>query len=190
MNVAVTRAGEGLPRRAFTVAEIRRMVEAGIIAEDERFELIEGDLVARAPHRNQHEIVKSVLACLLARRSPGNFRLAVATSLYLNENVILEPDLCLYPKLIMPEDVRGEDLLLVIEVADSSLGYDRGVKARIYAKHGVPELWVIDAVARVAWVHRQPDPDGNWGSITKFAPDAPLTTPALPGVEIRLDALD
>ncbi len=60
MNIALTRAADGLPRRAFTVHDIRRMVEAGIIAEDEPFELIDGDLVMMAAKGYAHELIKSL----------------------------------------------------------------------------------------------------------------------------------
>src|SRR5690606_39251804 len=148
MNIVVTRAAEGLPRRSFTVAEIRRMVEAGIIAEDENFELIEGELVPMSPKGNQHEVIKAALNRVFARHAPDDLRLAVETTLYLDERTFVEPDLCLFPKRLLPEDVKGSDVILAIEVAASSIAYDRGLKARIYARHGVGELWVVDAASR------------------------------------------
>lgn len=191
MNIAVTRAAEGLPRRSFTVAEIRRMVEAGIISEDENFELIEGELVPMSPKGNQHEVIKAALNVLFAQHAPAAaLRLAIETSLYLNERTFVEPDLCLYPKRILPEDVKGADVVLAIEVATSSMAYDRGLKARLYARHGVNELWVVDAEKRITWVHKLPDADGNWGSIEKFAADAAVTPVAFPDLTIRMIELD
>ncbi len=131
MSLAVTRAAEGFARRAFTVAEIRQMVAAGIIAEDENFELIEGEVVPMSPKGNQHEVLKSALTRILATHASEDLRLGVETSVYLDEHTFIEPDLCLYPKRLLPEDVLGHDVLLAIEVAASSLGYDRGLKARI-----------------------------------------------------------
>jgi Uma2 family endonuclease len=190
MNIAVTRAAEGLPRRSFTVAEIRRMVEAGIIAEDENFELIEGELVPMSPKGNQHEVVKSALTEVLATRKPQGMRLAIETSLYLDERTFVEPDLCLYPKRLLPEDVRGADVVLAIEVAGSSISYDRGLKARLYARHGIREFWVVDADSRLTWVHRQPQADGNWGSVDMVAPDIGVSPEAMAGVAIRMAELD
>jgi len=189
MNVIATRAAEGLPRRSFTVAEIRRMVEAGIIAEDENFELIEGEIVPMSPKGNQHEVLKGALMDALAKR-PMHLRLMVETTLYLDERTFVEPDLCLYAKSILPEDVRGSDVVLAIEVAGSSLGYDRGLKARLYAKHGVSELWVVEADSRETWVHRQPHADGQWGSIKRIAPDTSLSPAALPEISVRMSELD
>lgn len=190
MNIVVTRAAEGLPRRSFTVAEIRRMVEAGIIAEDENFELIEGEVVPMSPKGNQHEVVKAALLTIFARNILDDMRLAVETSLYLDERTFVEPDLCLYPKRILPEDVRGSDVLLAIEVAASSLSYDRGLKARIYARHGVRELWVVDAETRESWVHREPGADGQWGSIERIAAEVVLAPVALPDIVVRMADLD
>ncbi|MEQ1953629.1 Uma2 family endonuclease [Mesorhizobium sp. CN2-181] len=189
MNVVATRAAEGFPRRLFTVAEIRRMVEAGIIAEDENFELIEGELVPKAPKGNQHEVIKAALLRVFAKQAPEDLRLAVETSLYLDERTFVEPDLCLYPKRILPEDVAGRDVLLAVDVA-SSMSYDRGLKARNYARHGVVELWVIDAASRDTWVHRRPDTDGHWGIVEKMPAEARLSPASLPDVTVRLADLD
>jgi len=190
MHIVATRAAEGLPRRSFTVAEIRRMVEAGIIAEDENFELIEGELVPTSPKGNQHEVIKAALNRIFARNAPDELRVAIETSLYLDERTFVEPDLCLYPKRILPEDVQGQDVPLAVEVAASSMAYDRGLKARIYARHGVHELWVVDAASRETWVHREPAPDGQWGSIERIAADAPLAPAALPEIVVRMAGLD
>jgi predicted RNA-binding Zn-ribbon protein involved in translation (DUF1610 family) len=92
MNVIATRAAEGFPRRAFTVAEIRQMVEAGIIAEDENFELIEGELVPKFPKGNQHEIIKAAISHAFVRQAPSDYRLAIVTSLYLDERTFVCPD--------------------------------------------------------------------------------------------------
>ena len=190
MNIPVTRAAEGLARRAFTVDEILRMVDAGIIAEDENFELIEGEVVPMSPKGNRHEILKSALTVMIAKHVPQNIRLGVETSVYLDQHTFLEPDLCLYSKELLPREVKGPDLLLAIEVAGSSLGYDRGLKARIYAKHGVRELWVVNAANRVTWVHKQPGIDGSWGSIEERPADSALSTHVLRRLEIRMADLE
>jgi Uma2 family endonuclease len=190
MNVIVTRAAEGFPRRSFTVAEIRRMVDTGIIAEDENFELIEGELVPMSSKGNQHEVLKSALTEIFVAQKARDLRLGVETSLYLDERTFVEPDLCIYPRDILPEDVTGRDLLLAIEVAGASLGYDRGLKARVYAKHGVRELWVVDARTRETWVHLRPQPDGQWGSIERVARDASIAPQALPAIVVKMAGLD
>lgn len=190
MNVFVTRAAEGFARRAFTVEEIRRMVEAGIISEDENFELIDGDVVPMSPKGNQHEVIKAGLAERLMVHKPVELRLAIETSLYLDARTFVEPDLCLYPRHILPEDVRGRDVILALEVAGSSMPYEQGLKAGIYARHGVAELWVVDAATRVTWVHRGPGAGGDWAIVEKMPADASLSPVALPDIAVRMADLD
>jgi Uma2 family endonuclease len=194
MNVAFTQAAEGLPRREFTVEDIRRMTEAGILAEDENFELVEGELVVMAAKGVAHERLKLALNRALVRALPDDLILGIETSLRLTAKTLLEPDLAIFPKRVLDNPVSGfanlepADALLVIEVAHSSLSYDRGLKARLYARHRVREFWVIDANERVTWVHTNPAEDG-WGSIIERKPNETLTTPAVPGFSIRLDAI-
>jgi hypothetical protein len=133
MNVPVTQATDGYARRVFTVRDVFGMLQAGIIKEDERFELIEGEIVPMSPKGNQHEVIKSALNRIIASKAPEDLRLGVETTVYLSMTTFVEPDLCLYPKRILPEDVRGLDILLAIEVAVASLGYDKRLKAKIYA---------------------------------------------------------
>jgi Uma2 family endonuclease len=189
MNIRVTQATDGFARRAFTVADIFKMIEVGIIDPEEKFELIEGEIVPMSPKGNHHEVIKLALNELLARQKLPHLRLGVETTLYLADDTFAEPDLSLAPKQLMPEDVRGRDVLLAIEVAVSSLGYDRGLKSRLYAQHGVRELWVIQAERRITWVHKDPRPDGTWGTIEERGPDDELETDALPGIMIRLSTL-
>ena len=81
-------------------------------------------------------------------------------------------------------------MLLAVEVAASSTAYDRDLKGRIYARHGVRGLWVVDAACRETWVHREPAADGQWGSIGRIASDAPLAAAALPEIVVRMARLD
>ena len=84
---------------------------------------------------------------------------------------------------------RPEAVLLLIEVASSSMQYDRGVKARLYGRHGIREFWVIDAKRRITWVHTGPSRDG-WSSIVEKRPQETLTPIALPNFSIRLGELE
>ena len=105
--------------------------------------------------------------------------------MYLSPNTFVEPDLVVYPKGLKLEDVKGADILLAIEVAATSLAYDRGLKAQLYARHGVRELWVVDAARRATFVHQGPE-GGGWRSIVERGPDDALTHPALPDFSVRL----
>ena len=149
-----TQAAEGMARRAWSVAEIEAMVAAGIIDEDERFELIGGEVVPMPSKGARHEMVKIDLNRHLQRTVPDAFSVAQETTLRLDEKSFVEPDFCVFPRSIAPGDMRGYDILLAIEVADSSLSYDRGRKIGIYAAYGIAEVWVIDANSLVTRVHR------------------------------------
>jgi Uma2 family endonuclease len=98
-----------------------------------------------------------------------------------------------FPKTLFQKSTRFVHLdrgeaHLIIEVAASSLAYDKDLKARLYARHGVREFWVIDANSRSTWVHTGPSGDG-WTSIAKCGPEDSLTTAALPGFSLRLGAI-
>ncbi len=142
----VTNAAEGLPRRRFTVAELERMVEAGILPEDERIELIGGDVVVMSPKGSQHEILKAGLIDHWARRMPDHLRLVTETTFRLTPDTYLEPDFVFYPKASGIKGLTPATARLVVEVSDTSLGYDLGRKARLYAGFSIVDLWVIDAV--------------------------------------------
>lgn len=191
MNVAVTTAAEGFPRRAFTVEDISRMLEAGVLHEDEKFELIEGEIVMMAAKGIAHERIKSALTIAVVRALPDHLTIGVEATLRLTDMVMLEPDIAVFPKELFTRSSTGFTRLdpgeasLVIEVAASSLAYDKGLKARLYARHRVREFWVIDANELTAWIHTDPRGDG-WSSIVERGAQDVLTTPVLPGLAIRL----
>ena len=184
----VTRAAEGFDRRSFTVAEILRMQDAGIIAEDENFELIEGEIVPMQAKTHVHELLNSALTMGVARALPEKLWMGVETTIYLSSNTFVEPDLVVYPKGIKLEEVKGSDILLAIEVAATSLAYDRGLKAQLYARYDVRGLWVVDAARRTTFIHQDPE-GGGWRSIVERGPDEPLTHPVLPGFSVRLSTV-
>jgi len=188
MRANVTRAAEGFDRRSFTVAEILRMQDAGIISEDENFELIEGEIVPMQAKTHVHELIKSALTIGVARALPDDLWFGVETTIYLSPNTFVEPDLVVYPRGLKLEEVKGADILLAIEVALTSLAYDRGLKAKLYARHGVRELWVVDAARRTTFVHSGPEAD-RWRSIVERGPDEVLACAALRGFSAQLAAI-
>jgi Uma2 family endonuclease len=177
----VTSAAEGLPRRRFTVAEVEAMVAAGVMDEDERVELIGGELVPMSPKGNHHEVVKTALLARWYRLPECEADLVPATTFRLSEDTYLEPDVVIYPRATGIRGLAGDNALLVVEIADSSLSYDMGRKAKLYASFGVRELWVIDAVRLTARVFLEPAAEGYREIsdcsaaeriIPHFAPDA------------------
>jgi Uma2 family endonuclease len=155
-----TQAADGMPRRAWTVAEIEAMQAAGIIGEDERFELIGGEVVPMQAKGGRHELVKVELNRHFQRIVPDSLSIAQETTLRLDTKNFVEPDFCMFPRAIFPGDMRGHDVLLAVEVADSSLSYDRGRKLGVYAAFGIPEVWVINANSLVTHVYRHLGAEG------------------------------
>jgi Uma2 family endonuclease len=186
----VTSAAEGLPRRRFTIAEVEAMVAAGVMEEDERVELIGGELVPMSPKGNHHEVLKTALLARWYRASPGDVLLTPETTFRLSEDTYLEPDVVIYPRTSGLRGLTGASVLLVVEIADSSLRYDTGHKAALYASFGIRELWVIDAVRLTTRVFREPAADG-YRNAQDFGPTdqlAPLIAPE--AFAVRLDQLD
>ena len=190
MNIrATTSAAEGLPRRAFTVAEVERMVEVGIIEEDERLELLGGELVPMSPKSIEHEQLKLGLNLFLVRHCPDKLRVIHATTFRLSKDTFFEPDFLIYPASVSLRDLTGTDAILAIELADASLSYDLGRKPRIYAQHGVEELLVINATKLVAHIHRGRTQDG-YSDVTTHDQTSLLTPSRVPELAFRLADLD
>lgn len=153
-----------LPRRhRYTRAEYYRMAEAGIFGEDDRVELIEGEIIDMAPTGSQHAGTLKFLARTLQRIAADRAIVSVQDPLHLDEFSEPEPDLA----LLQPRDdfyraahPQPQDVLLVIEVAESSLAYDRDVKLPLYARHGIPEAWLVDLDGRRLERYAQPQADG------------------------------
>jgi Uma2 family endonuclease len=186
----VTSAAEGLPRRRFTVAEVEAMVAAGVMEEDERVELIGGELVPMSPKGNHHEAVKTALLARWYRVRADEVLLTPETTFRLSEDTYLEPDVVIYPRASGIRGLSANNVLLVVEIADSSLRYDVGRKAALYASFGVRELWVIDAVRLTTRVFRNPVADGyrearDFGAAERIVP---LVAPE--AFALRLDELE
>jgi Uma2 family endonuclease len=186
----VTSAAEGLPRRRFTVAEVEAMVAADVMEEDERVELIGGELVPMSPKGNQHEVVKTALLDKWIRLRPDECRLTPETTFRLSQDTYLEPDVVVYPRTSGLTGLSGPGVLLVVEIADSSLRYDMGRKAALYASFGVRELWVIDALKLTTRVFRAP-PDERYREIVDFSASERIVPLFAPDVFVlRLDELE
>ena len=183
---------ESLPRRRFTVAEVEAMVAAGIIEEDERVELISGELVPMSAKGRRHEVVKEDLLDRWIRARPDDVRLISETTLRLSEDTYLEPDIVIYPRTKGARALSAETVLLVVEISGSSLRYDSGRKAALYASFGVRELWVIDAVRLTIRMFRDPSAEG-YGmhrDVTAQETATPLVAPSAFALRLADLALD
>jgi Uma2 family endonuclease len=184
-----TNAAEGLPRRRFTLADLERMAAAGILREDERIELIGGEIVPMSPKGNHHEILKTALTIYWARKLPGDLLFTNETTFRLSPDTYLEPDFVFYPKASGWEGLNAATARLVVEVADSSLAYDLGRKAGLDATFGIRELWVVDAVNLTTRIHREPTPVG-YRSAVDYAPGQRLVPELVSALAVTLSELE
>jgi Uma2 family endonuclease len=184
-----TTAAEGLPRRRFTVAELEAMTEAGILLEDERIELIGGEVVPMSPKGNHHEVLKTVLNRYWAAQTPADLQFTTETTFHLSEDTYLEPDFVFYPRAGGWKGLNASTAKLVVEIADSSLAYDLGRKAGLYAVFGIAELWVIHAVKLQTRIHRDPTPTG-YRSAIDLPSEQRLVPTAAPTLAVTLSELD
>jgi Uma2 family endonuclease len=185
----VAEAVAATPRR-FTVDEYHRMVDAGILHEDEHVELLEGIIVQMSPQKERHARVVERLTELLVTALAGRFRVRPQLPLTFVDSEP-EPDLAVIPlSTLAPPDDHPASALLVVEVAASSLSHDRSVKTRVYARAGVPVYWIVDVTGRRVEVHTDPDPaTGRYRSTVILKAGDTLTTSSLPGLSIPVNAI-
>jgi Uma2 family endonuclease len=184
-----TQAAEGLARRRWSVAEIEALVKAGVLGENERFELIGGEIVPMNAKGIRHEVLKSALIYHFVRTAPAEFVFAGETTFRLSDDSFVEPDFVFFRKADGLAALAPKTALLAVEVADSSLRWDLGRKALIYAHFGIPELWVIDAVKETTHVHTAPGLEG-YGSIREVASDAEVQSLVIRGLSVTLGTLE
>lgn len=152
--------------RKFTVEEYALMGEAGIFRPGERVELIEGEIVPMSPHNLAHANRIAKLNTLFVLSFGKTHQVRVQLPLTLSQHSEPEPDFAMVSFEAAEQGIRHPSHAdLVVEIADSSLRYDRAEKASLYAKAGLPEYWLINLKHQRVEVRRQPGPDqeGNFG---------------------------
>lgn len=161
--MSVAAAAPPIERYRLTSAIFHEMVDKGILNEDDRLELIEGELVTMSPIGPEHSGIVDQLAAILIKQLGDRAVIKVQGPLQLDESTEPQPDLILleprrdYYKRSLP---RPADVVLVIEVADSSLAYDRAIKMPLYARASVPEAWIVNLIDRWIEVYRDPSAAG------------------------------
>ena len=173
-------------RHRLTVRDYHRLTEAGILGEDDRVELLEGQLVDMPAIGPRHALAVDALTELLVLAAAGRATVRVQNPIVLDDRSEPQPDFTLLRKPWQgyPDaHPRPPDVYLLIEVADSSLEFDLGAKLELYARAGIREFWVVDLTSNRVLVHRDPG-DGRYGSIAVVGMSGVLQVEALPGVTI------
>ena len=178
----------GAHRRLFTVEELLRMDAAGVLDPDERVELLDGELIRMAPIGTRHAAVvmwlnrRLTFALERALVNPQN-------SIRLGERSLPQPDITL---LRYREDCyvtahpRPEDVLLLIEVADSTVRLDRTIKGPHYGRSGISEFWLVDLQGDVLEVHRDPHPRQGYREVTRLVRGGTVRPLAFPELELAV----
>ena len=174
-------------RRRFTVEEYCAMVDAGILAEDERLELLDGEIILMPPINPPHESGTDQLNDQLLYPLHGRALVRVQGSIMLDDSSLPQPDITVLRRRdnYQRERATAADVLLVIEVADSSLRRDRELKLPHYAAAGIPEVWIANVPARHVEAFSDPV-DGVYQSRRIVPADGQISPIAFPDVVLTV----
>ena len=177
-------------QRKLDADDYYRMADAGILGEDDRVELIDGKIIDMAPIGQGRAASVNGLNRVLVLACGDQAIVSPQNPIRLDRLNVPEPDFAVFrfrPDFYATGDRPGPtDVLLLVEVADSSLRYDRTVKLPLYARAGIPEVWIVDRKRRVLHAHRRPT-DGEYAEITTHHPGDHLALCAAPDITVRLD---
>jgi Uma2 family endonuclease len=178
-----------LARRPFTTAEYHRMVEAGILTEDDRVELLDGEIIQMAAIDPRHAACVDRLAELLNNKVS---RLAIArvqNPIQLGEYSEPQPDICLVKRradFYTQDHPVPEDVWIAIEVADATVESDRQVKLSAYARAGIAEAWLVDLTSDRVEIHTQPA-SGIYQEVRFVLRGQKLVSTSMPKLKLRAD---
>lgn len=171
-------------RRRFTIGDYYRMAETGVLTRDDRVELIDGEIVDMSPIGRRHAASLSRLTRLFVLNLAEAAIVRVQDPVRLGEHDEPEPDLALvHPRadFFVSGHPTAQDAFLLVEVSDTSVEYDRQVKASLYARNGIPEYWQVDVNRDHLVVYRDPTADGyaTTGVLRRGETISPLAFPEL-----------
>lgn len=178
-----------LIRRRFTIDEYDLMIKAGILDEDERVELLGGEIICMAPIGIRHWASVNRLNDLFGASVRETAIVSIQSSFLLPPDSEPEPDVTIVRRrddYYVGRLPGPDDVLLIIEVADSSLAHDRANKIPRYAAGGIRESWLVDLPGERVIVHRDPV-DGQYKDVKTFRRGATITPLAFPELTLRVD---
>lgn len=178
-------------RRLFTVDEFLCMATAGILREDERVELLEGELFPMSPIGARHAACVNALNVYLPRLLGERALVAVRNPVQLSDRSMPQPDIAvLRPRadFCASRHPLPEDILWIVEVSDTSADYNRSLKPPLYANAGVPEVWLLDLINHQVELYRQPTPQG-YRTFRRCASGDAISPDAFPDIRLAVDAL-
>ena len=175
-------------KRSFTVAEYRRMVEVGILSESDRVELIDGEVFEMSPIREPHAASVDVLNEVVRDRLGHSVIVRVQGPIQLDDFSEPQPDISILKRrddFYRHAHPRPEDVLLVIEVSDTTLEYDGKVKVPLYARAGIPETWVVNLPEERIEVYSDPT-GGEYQTVRSYARGQRLQSHTLASLRVSI----
>lgn len=175
-------------RKQFSVVDYHRMVEAGILHEDDRVELLDGEVWQMSPIGSRHIACVNRLTALVSRQVGNLVIVSVQNPIRLDNYSEPQPDLALLrmqPDFYADALPTASDVLLVIEVADTSREYDRGIKLPRYAQAEIPEVWLVDLQEDVVRAYTQPTESG-YQSIQQLRAEQTVAATTVPGLAVAV----
>lgn len=180
-----------LTRMKFNIHDVERMVKAGMFAGNERVELIEGELIQMAPQGNNHISSIIRLTSFLTSRAGENVLVSVQNAVIINDINEPQPDISLLrfrDDYYSTAKAKPEDILLLIEVSDSTVTYDRKVKVPLYARNGVAEVWVVNLPKKIVEVYSHLE-NGKYKVVKKLERGETLSPKLIPLLKIKVDEI-
>jgi Uma2 family endonuclease len=180
-----------LLRRLFTVTEYNRMVEAGILTKDDRVELIRGEIIQMSPIGRRHAAAVNRLVRIFTERLGDCIVLAPQNPVELDNHSEPQPDIALlHPRADFYESGHPtqQDVFLLVEVADSTIAFDRSVKVALYAEGNLNEVWLVDVTGQYIEVYRQSDQTG-YQQQERFYRGQTVAMQAFPDVEFAIESI-
>ncbi|MBS1251915.1 MAG: hypothetical protein MAG451_00949 [Anaerolineales bacterium] len=176
-------------RRTFTVDEYHQMIEAGVLTEDDRVELLEGEIVGMTPIGSPHAACVKRLNHFFSDRVGNRALVSVQDPIQISEHSEPEPDAALlrpHPDFYAESHPKPEDVLLVVEVAESSVEYDRDRKIPAYGRAGIAEAWLVDLAGEVIEAYSDPSAHG-YRKIRRLWRSDSLAPQVFPDLKVAVD---
>ncbi len=190
-SASPAKAPAGPTRRRFTVAEYYAMADAGILSENDRVELLDGDLIIMPPIGDWHAAKVNLFTNVFPPQLQGRAVVSIQNPTRLNDSNEPEPDVMLLrwrDDFYQDGHPRPADVLLLIEVSDTTVDYDRNEKLPLYAQAGIPELWIVNRPAGRIEAHT--DPSGNeYATVRYFGSGETIAPQAFPDIVLEVNRI-
>ena len=178
-------------RRRFTVAEYYAMADAGILAHTERVQLLDGEIIVMPPIGNRHASSVNWSNEALISTLIGRANVSIQNPVRLDDGSEPQPDIAVLRRredFYVAAHPGPQDVLLLIEVSDTTVDFDRNEKLPLYARAGIPEVWIVNLRDRRVEAYTEPD-DGAYASVRHFEVHDTISPQAFPDIALPVERI-